>query len=256
MNDWSARQYLRFEAERTRPAFDLLNGVPDGARRSIADLGCGPGNSTRLLAERFPTSEIVGLDTSADMLAAARASLPSARFIQASVATWRPGAPVDLIFANAVLQWVPNHLVVMTDLVRRLAPAGCLAAQMPDNLDEPSHVLMRDVAGRPAFREKLANAAAQREEIGSYAAYFDALAPLCETVDIWRTTYVHRLSGPGAIVEWVKATGLRPFLAPLCADEREEFLAQYDAEIARAYPALANGEALLPFPRLFVVAAL
>ena len=252
--DWSARQYLRFEAERTQPAIDLLNRVPQGSRSLIADLGCGSGNSTRLLVERFPASETVGIDTSPDMLAAAREKLPSVRFLQESVQNWGAAAPMDLIFANAVMQWVPHHLNVMADLLGQLAPDGCLAVQMPDNFNEPPHASMREVASRPAFRDKLAKAAARREEIGAFSDYFERLTPLCERVDIWRTTYVHRLAGPGAIVEWVKATGLRPFLEPLSATEQETFLTLYAEEVARAYPPLANGDVLPPFPRLFVIA--
>ena len=200
-------------------------------------------------AERFAASEIVAIDTSDSMLGAARARLPGVRIDRASVENWKSDSPVDLIFA-AVMQSVPDHFRGMTDLLGNLARGGCFAAQIPDNFGEPSHALMREVALRPRFRDKLATANRAREPIA-----FEALAPLCESVDIWRTTYLHRLAAPDAIVEWVKGTGLRPFLDPLSSDECADFLVQYRAEIAKAYPALANGEALLPFPRLFIVAA-
>jgi len=143
----------------------------------------------------------------------------------------------------------------MAALARRLAPGGCLAVQMPDNINEPSHALMREVAARPQFRAKLGHAAAAREAIGDFADYDAALAPICEAVDLWRTTYFHPLAGARAIVEWLKGTGLRPFLDPLEENEREAFLARYEAAIAKAYPAETDGTVLLPFPRLFVVAA-
>ena len=257
MSDWSAAAYRRFEAERTRPAADLLARVPQRPRPRVFDLGCGPGNSTQLLAERCPEAVITGLDTSPDMLTAARQRLPRATFLQGDIAFWR-GGPADLLFANAVLHWVPKHIAVMAELVGQLAPGGCLAVQMPDNENEPTHVLMREVAGRPQFRVKLAQAAqaAQaREAIGAFAAYDDALSPICEEVDIWRTVYLHRLEGPDAIVAWVQSAGLRPFLTPLDDAERADFLALYRAEIARAYPARPRGGVLLPFPRLFVVAS-
>ena len=239
--DWRADAYRRFEAERTRPAADLLARTPPGARRRIVDLGCGPGNSTALLAESHPQATIVGLDSSPDMLAAARARLPGVDFRQGDIAEWSdPSA--DLVFANAALQWVPDHIGVMRRLAAELPAHGCVAVQMPDNEDEPSHALMREIA------------ATAREPIGAFADYDDALSASCETVDIWRTTYVHRLAGPDAIVAWLDSTGLRPFLNPLDADERAEFLALYRAGIARAYPPRAGGGALLPFPRLFVVA--
>jgi trans-aconitate 2-methyltransferase len=254
LEDWSATQYRQFEAERTRPASDLLARIPDGAIERVADLGCGPGNSTELLANRFPRAAILGLDSSDDMLAKARLRLPRVTFEKADVAQWRGSAPFDLIFANAVLQWIPGHIALMVRLVSQLAPGGCLAVQMPDNLDKPSHVLMREVAARAPFRAKLANATAAREKIGAFVDYYVALAPVCAQIDLWRTTYVHALQGPDAIVAWVASTGLRPFLAPLAPDERQAFLAQYRGEIGAAYPPLADGRVLLPFPRLFIVA--
>jgi trans-aconitate 2-methyltransferase len=255
LEDWSARQYLRFETERTRPAFDLLARVAGRPAERIVDLGCGPGNSTELLVQRYPRAKIIGLDSSDDMLAKARARLPDITFEKADIARWRDAAPFDLIFANAVLQWIPRHISLMASLIARLAAGGSLAVQMPDNLDEPSHALMREVAGRAPFRDKLGGASATRETIGAFADYYAALAPHCAAIDVWRTTYVHALPGPDAIVEWVKATGLRPYLAPLAQEEREAFLAQYREEIAAAYPPLADGRTLLPFPRLFIVAA-
>ncbi len=252
--DWNAGAYRRFESERTRPAADLLARVPEGRRRRIFDLGCGPGNSTQLLVERYAEAAVVGLDASPDMLASARKRLPQATFVQGDLAAWR-GGPADLIFANAVLHWVPGHIGVMAELARPLAPFGCLAVQMPDNENEPTHVLMREIAARPQFRDKLAQAADARETIGAFADYDGALSPICKAIDIWRTVYVHRLDGPDAIVAWVESAGLRPYLAPLDAEERTDFLALYRAEIARAYPRRPHGGVLLPFPRLFVVAS-
>ena len=189
------------------------------------------------------------------MLAKARMRLPGVKFEKADVTHWRGVEPLDLIFANAVLQWVPDHIALMVRLMAQLAPGGSLAVQMPDNFDEPSHVLMRKVAARGPFADRLGGAIAARETIGAFADYYAALAPSCAEIDVWRTTYVHALAGPDAIVEWVKGTGLRPFLAPLTPDERQAFLAQYLEEIGAVYPPLADGRVLLPFPRLFVVAA-
>jgi trans-aconitate 2-methyltransferase len=143
----------------------------------------------------------------------------------------------------------------MARLAQQLAPLGCLAVQMPDNENEPTHALMREIAAEPRFRDKLAHAADAREAIGSFADYDAALSPFCDEIDIWRTVYVHRLGGPDAIVAWVEGAGLRPFLAPLAAEERAAFLARYRAAIAGAYPPRAGGGVLLPFPRLFVVAS-
>ena len=159
MTDWNAAQYLRFEDERTRAARDLLAQVPLTDARVAFDLGCGPGNSTELLVRRWPQAAVTGLDSSADMLQQARERLPAQAFVEADVARWVPPAGTDVLFANAVFQWVPGHLAHLVRLLGALAPGGVLAVQMPDNLDEPSHVLMREVAQRDPWRETLAGAA-------------------------------------------------------------------------------------------------
>lgn len=253
MTAWNPASYMRFASERQRPSVDLLARVPAGPRPRIVDLGCGNGISTRTLVERYPESRITGVDTSLEMLAAARLDLPGVYFEAGDAAQWR-GGPVDLIFANAVMHWVPDHVQVLARLVGELAPGGCLAVQTPDNEAEPSHAAMRAIAAEAPFREKLAGVGAIRDPIGTFADYEGALAPLCEDVDIWRTTYVHRLESPAAIVAWVEGAGLRPFLAPLAPAEREDYLARYHEAIAKAYPRTASGGVLLAFPRLFVVA--
>ena len=259
MTDWDAKQYLKFERERTRPARDLLAAVALDRAAHIVDLGCGPGNSTQLLVERFRDAAVMGLDTSPDMLAKARAAVPSARFEEADVTAWAADgggaqpAP-DLMFANAVLQWVPDHANLLPRLVSRLATGGVLAVQMPDNLDEPSHALMRRVAADVPFASKLAAAAGARTTLGSFDDFYRSLRPVSASVDLWRTTYVHPLEGAGAIVEWLKATGLRPFLDPLDAAEKVAFLDRFRRELEHAYPRQSDGMSLLRFPRLFIVA--
>lgn len=253
MADWSAAQYLKFEDERTRPARDLLNAVPLAAAAEVVDVGCGPGNSTELLAARFPKARLVGLDSSPAMLVAARTRLPLASFVEADVSAWKPAAPVDLIFANAVFQWVPDHPAVVARLVGTLAPGGVIALQVPDNLGEPSHVLMHEVAVRGAFADKF-RAPIARETIPAVEEYYDRLRPLAARVEIWRTTYHHALAGAPAIVEWLKGTGLRPYLDRLDAGEQRDFLAAYAAALAEAYPPCIDGSVLFRFPRLFVVA--
>jgi trans-aconitate 2-methyltransferase len=251
MNNWDPRAYSRFESDRNRPSVELLSRVPLRKYSRIVDLGCGAGLSTQSLAERYPDCDLVGVDRSEEMLAAARARLPGVRFLQGDAAHWSGRA--DLIFANALFHWVPDHIVVMTRVVGGLEPGGCLAAQMPDNEAEPTHVLMREIAAAPPFRGKLEAAAAARETIVAMADYDAALSPLCEHVDIWRTVYLHRLESPQAIVDWVEGAGLRPYLAPLSPDEREQYLARYLEAITAAYPRRGWGGVLLPFPRLFVV---
>lgn len=252
--DWNPDLYARFGDERLQPVVDLLARVPLAAPARIVDLGCGAGASTAPLVERWPGAATLGIDTSPAMLAKARAAVPGAAFAEADVATWVPDAPVDLLFANAVLQWVPDHDRLLPRLMRQLAPGGALAVQMPDNLDEPSHALMRAVAARPDFADRLAGAAGARTALPSAERLYDLLAPLSAHVQIWRTTYHHPLAGPEAIVQMVGSTGLRPYLDPLDAAGRDAYLADYGARVAAAYPRRADGRVIFRFPRLFFVA--
>ena len=251
---WSATQYSRFETERNRPIRDLLAQLAHERVVTAVDLGCGPGNSTELLAAQFPDATITGIDTSTDMLEAARARLPDVHFELADLATWSAAKPSDLLFANAALQWVPDHATLLPALIGKLSPHGCLAVQMPDNLDEPAHRLMREVAAAGPWAAKLGDAAASRAPRHDPTWYVRTLQPHVAAVDIWRTTYHHPLANASAIVEWFRGSGLRPFLDPLDADERATYLARYTAAITNAYPALPDGSVLLPFPRLFFVA--
>jgi trans-aconitate 2-methyltransferase len=253
-DDWNARQYLKFEDERTRPPRDLLAQVPLQAPRRVIDLGCGPGNSTELLLARYPDAEVSGLDSSPDMLRQARERLPSCAFMQADLANWSPPEHTDLLFANAVFQWVPDHPAVLRRLVAALPAGGVLAMQMPDNTDEPALALMREVAEEGPWTAVLARTAAARDDLPSPAAYYDLLKPVCAHLEIWHTVYNHVMAGPDAIVEWFKGSGLRPFLSPLDDDTRGRFVAAYSARLAEAYPVRFDGQVLLRFPRLFIVA--
>lgn len=249
---WQPSQYLKFEDERTRPARDLLAQVPLEAPRRVVDMGCGPGNSTELLAARWPQAEVVGLDNSASMLESARKRLPGLRFEVADAATWTPDAGTDLVFANAIYQWVPHNIEVLPKVLAGLPEGGVLAVQMPDNLTEPTHRLMSDVGARMPFAQELAGVA--RSQLPPVRDYYEALTPLAARVELWHTVYVHVLDGPEAIVEWVRATGLGPFLARLDEAEKAEYLEAYLAAIAAAYPLTSDGKVLLRFPRLFILA--
>lgn len=251
--DWNARQYTLFEKERTRPVKDLLAAVPLEQVRIAIDIGCGPGNSTEVLRTLAPTAAISGIDSSPDMIDAARKRLPELPFAVDDIAAWDDPGPYDLILANAVLQWLPGHETLLPKLVGKLASGGTLAFQVPDNLDEPTHRLMREVAAAGPWAAKLKDAQHGIRHAAQW--YYALLKPLCVRVDAWRTIYYHPLTGgPDAVVEWVKGTGLRPFLSPLDATEQTAFLSRYRDAIAKAYPTLDDGSVLLPFPRLFVVA--
>ncbi len=253
MADWSPEQYLKFSDERTRAARDLLAQVPLTEPRLVYDLGCGPGNSTGLLVERYPQARIIGVDSSPEMLKKARATYPHAQFIEGDLATWQLGDAADLLFANAVFHWVPDHMQVLKRLLGSLPKGGVLALQMPDNLDEPSHAAMRETALAGNWAQKLKRLGQVRDQLPSPQAYYNELKPGAARIDIWHTIYNHQLDGAQGIVEWVKGTGLRPYIDPLDEAERKAFLALYLERIAKAYPAASDGKVLLRFPRLFIV---
>lgn len=255
MSDWNPDLYRQFEEERTRPASDLLAQVRADQPRFVVDLGCGPGNSTQLLAERFSAARIVGTDWSEAMLLSARERLPGCEFERSDIASWHPDSAPDVIFANASLQWVPDHAKLLPRLLDLVAPGGTLAVQMPDNRDEPTHRLMRETAELSPWAEHLRNADAQRAQMLGAHAYYDLLAPQAERVDVWRTVYHHPMGSAGDIVQWLRATGLKPFVDPLAEDLQASFVNAYRERIAQAYPARSDGRLLMAFPRLFIVAS-
>ena len=203
--DWNPSLYTRFEDERTRPARDLLARVPLHSAARVFDLGCGPGNSTALLAARFPAGEIVGTDNSESMLGSARSRLPGLRFEACDIADWEPAVPPDLIYANAALQWLGDHERLFPRLFAALAPGGVLAIQMPDNHEEPSHRLMREVATEAPWSAHIDGAAGVRTAILPLDAYYDLLAPRAAHIDVWHTIYQHPMASADDIVQWLSS---------------------------------------------------
>ncbi|HXE22558.1 MAG TPA: trans-aconitate 2-methyltransferase [Rhodoferax sp.] len=258
MRDWNPDLYRRYEDERTRPAQDLLARVPLERALRVVDLGCGPGNSTELLVRRFAGAQVVGTDNSEAMLESAHQRLPHVRFEFSDIARWAPdvalgGAP-DLIYANAALQWVPDHATLLPRLFSLLAPGGVLAIQMPDNRQESTHQLMRELAAQAPWAASIGDADSVRTELLDVGGYYDLLAPQAAQVDVWRTIYQHPMASAAAIVEWLRGTGLRPYVERLSPALQASYLAEYEHRIAQAYPARADGRLLLAFPRLFIVA--
>ncbi|RPK49627.1 trans-aconitate 2-methyltransferase [Streptomyces sp. NBC_01260] len=255
---WDPQQYLRHADHRTRPFHDLLARVPPlpGAPAPrIADLGCGAGNVTALLAERWPAARITGYDNSPQMLERARAHATALLdFAEADAATWTPGEPYDLIVSNALLQWVPGHADRFPAWLDGLAPGGTLALQVPGNFEQPSHVLMRELAESPRWRARLGGLLRHADAVLSPAGYLDRLTGPGLIADVWETTYLHLLPGEDAVLDWVKGTGLRPVLTALADDEeaRSAFLAEYRDLLRTAYPAGASGT-VFPFRRIFAV---
>ncbi|WEF30251.1 trans-aconitate 2-methyltransferase [Klebsiella aerogenes] len=248
MADWNPSLYLKFADERTRPAAELAARIAQQPVKVAVDLGCGPGNSTALLRAAWPEATIIGIDNSPAMLEQATKALPDCEFMAADIANWQPVVPADVIYANASLQWLTDHPTLFPHLVAQLADNGVLAVQMPDNWQEPSHTLMREVAKEMGHRES------GRQPLPSVQEYYDILTRSGCDVDIWRTTYYHPLESHQAIVDWLQATGLRPYLQDLDETEKNAFLDRYLARLKAHYPLQCNGKVLLLFPRLFIVA--
>jgi trans-aconitate 2-methyltransferase len=252
---WDSEQYLRFADARTLPAIDLLSRIIRlAAPRRVVDLGCGPGNSTALLKARWPEAAVTGVDSSAELLATARRDHPGIDFVAGDIATWTAPEPVDLVFANASLQWVCDHETLLPHLFGQVAPGGVFAVQMPRNHDFATHRLMRQVAAEGEWRDRLAGAR-EPSPVKPPEFYYDLLAPRSTGFTIWETNYTQVMDGVAAIIAWLHGTGLRPFLARLAAAEQTAFLDRYAGLLADAYPEQADGKILLPYPRLFFIAA-
>lgn len=256
---WDPQQYLHFADERSRPFFELAGRVRAASPRRVADLGCGPGQLTATLAARWPDAHVTGIDSSAEMIAAARAQpLPAAAgsgrlgFEQADARDWQPVAAPDVIFSNALLQWIPDHLPLLRRWAALLPAAGWLAFQAPGNFDQPGHVILRELARSGRWRPLLGDVPLNRQA-GDPADYLELLAAAGCHVDAWETTYLHVLHGTDPVLDWYRGTALRPVLAALPAAEAAGFLAEYGAALREAYPAQPHGT-VLPFRRVFVVA--
>jgi trans-aconitate 2-methyltransferase len=253
---WDPEQYLRFADERGRPFHDLLARVGAIDPGLVADLGCGPGTLTRLLAERWPQARVEAVDSSYDMVQRAEAELTGlgerAVATLADIREWEPPGAVDVLVSNATLQWVPGHLELLDRFAGWLAPGGWLAVQVPGNFGEPSHTLLAQVAARPRWKQLLEEI--PRPAVEEPAAYLARLADLGLDVDAWETTYLQVLPGEDAVLQWMRGTGLRPVLSALAdEDERAAFEAEYGELLARAYPRLPFGT-VLPYRRIFLVA--
>jgi trans-aconitate 2-methyltransferase len=254
MPSWNPDQYLKFAAERTRPCRELAARI-DGTPRRIADLGCGPGNSTSVLAARFPGAALSGIDSSPAMIEAARKSGLNAHWTIGDIAAWAgaAGAPVDLVFSNAAFQWVADHAALLPALMGRLTEGGALAFQVPANPDAPAHEAARRLAGSARWKTCFPMPVREWAVLAPEATY-DILAPHAARIDLWLTDYIQVMESAAAIVEWYKGTGLRPYLDALPEDAQPAFLSDYEAAITAAYPARPDGKVLFPFRRLFCIA--
>lgn len=256
---WNPAQYLKFSDHRLRPALELLARVPLEAPRVVYDLGCGTGEVTRNIAARWPQANVYGVDSSKEMLEKAKTGGGDVGWVEADVSSWTPADAPDLIYSNATLHWVEDHRALFPKLAGFLNAGGCLAVQMPLSFDAPSHRLMRETLtdggesgsplGTPDLRKKVG-----RRWVEDTDVYYDLLADRVRHLDIWETEYLQVLEGDDPVLEWVKATGLRPVLNGLEGEERDRFLGLYRRRLRDAYPQRADDKTLYPFPRLFIIA--
>jgi trans-aconitate 2-methyltransferase len=254
MADWDPGHYLRFGDERTRPSVDLATRIAVDAPSRVIDLGCGPGNSTQVLARRWPSARVTGLDSSAAMIEAARTAYPGLEWFLGPIETWSPDGRFDVVFSNAALQWVPDHGALVERLFAAVAPGGALAFQIPSVEYAVIRTLIREVATSGPWAPRMSGPLGALTMCPT-SFYYDRLAPLAVRLDLWETEYLHVLASPDAVVDWMASTGLRPFVDALASvDDRERFEQLLRARVRETYERRVDGKVLFPFRRTFVIA--
>jgi trans-aconitate 2-methyltransferase len=253
---WNPEQYTRYSAPRLRPALDLMSRLGGADPRTIIDLGCGTGNITRMLAESFPAARVViGVDNSPEMLDKARGESSRVTWIEADVSSWVHERPVELLFSNACLQWLPDHTRLFPHLARQVASGGMMAVQMPRGRDMPSQVILRELLRDGPWGNRL-EGRLSTDWVLSGSEYYDLLADTAREVDIWETDYLHVLDGEDAVFEWTKGTSLIPVFQVLEGEERDRFVEEYKGRLRSAYPRRDDGKTLFPFHRIFMIATI
>jgi trans-aconitate 2-methyltransferase len=253
MHVWDPSQYLRFGDERLRPALDLLSRVQLAAPAVVYDLGCGSGTSTVILKERWPGAEVIGIDSSTSMLDRARALDVEISWREGDLTIWEPDAPCDLLFSNAVFQWLDNHEMIFQRLLSSLRPGGVLAVQMPGNYSASTHTAITETAREGPWSDRL-EPRLRESPTHDLSIYYDILRSHTTSIDLWETTYAHVLEGDDPVVEWFKGSALRPLLDLLEEAEELAFLKAYGARVGQAYPRRSDGKTVMLFKRLFFVA--
>lgn len=248
---WNPQQYLKFSGHRLRPAADLLMRIPDFEVRNVADLGAGAGN--RLIKERWPGAIVVGVEGSAEMVAAGKKAAPEVEWLHQDLGSWQPAHTYDVIYSNAALHWLPDHERLFPSLMGKVEPGGILAVQMPRNFDAPSHLLIAETALNGPWRSRVEHLVTP-PPVRKPGFYHSLLAPQSENIDIWETEYLQVLEGENPVKEWTKGTWLTRYLDVLEGQEKAAFEAAYGERVAKAYPRNAQGQTLFPFRRLFIVA--
>lgn len=250
MPTWDKNLYYRFRAQRTQPSIDLAARITLQRPSRVIDLGCGPGNSTGVLRQRWAEASIVGLDNSEEMIRSARASDTDAEWVKSDIGNWHSDTKFDVVFSNAALQWVPDHERLIPRLVEQVASPGVLAVQLPDHYDSPLFRVLIEVANDDRWSDRMSDAR-QSLTRNPLSFYYDLLSPLGGEVEIWTTEYQHILSSHEDILTWHRGTGMRPYLEVLSREEQTEFERLVLEGYQRAFPVAADGNVLFPFRRLF-----
>lgn len=254
MSDWNSNQYMKFCSERTQPSVDLINRIPERSIKRALDIGCGPGNSTAAVAQRFPSAEVIGVDASDDMLQKARASHPGLRFEKCFVPEGLGAlGSFDLIFSNACLHWIPDHPQLLKALFAHLNESGSLAVQMPLAYDAPFYRLLYAMIKEPKW-SALGLERGSKFNILQPERYFDLLSGLSSSFQMWETYYYHTVDAPDGVLEWYKGSGLRPYLDLLDESGRSDFLAELLRRVEAEFPRREGGNVILKMPRLFFAA--
>jgi trans-aconitate 2-methyltransferase len=251
---WDPAVYLSFGDLRLRPGLELIQAVPLDKPNEICDLGCGPGNLTPFLADRWPKANIIGVDNSPEMLAKAHKAASEYEFVEADIANWQPEQPVDLIYSNAALQWLGDHETLFPQLFAQLTSGGVLAVQMPRNHSSPSHTMILETVENGPWSDNL-RPLLRHNQVAAPADYYDLMAPLSDHLTIWDVDYLQIMEGENPVADWTRGTALRPFLSALGDDdERAAFESDYRDRIKAAYPKAKDGKTLFPFRRIFILA--
>ena len=251
---WDPNQYARYSGERERPFSEMLARIGAPAPRRAVDLGCGTGSTTTQLKERYPDAIVEGLDSSPEMIdAAAPLAGPGLSFRVEDVRDWTMPADADVIVCNAVLQWVPGHVELMSSWGRQLGRGAWLAVQVPGNFSAPTHAVMRELAESPRWKSQLGGVLRHHDSVATPLYYARTMQEAGLSVDAWETSYVHVLTGEDPVVDWLLGTGLRPVLEILDEADSQEFLAEFARLMRIEFPPTEHGT-LLPYRRIFTVA--
>ena len=256
MTAWNPDLYMQFGNERTQPAIDLISRINLTNPKRIVDCGCGSGNSTAVLRRRWPQAQIIGMDSSPEMLTEAKNSTPNQEWLLDDIKSWRPSSQVDLIFSNAALHWIPDHAELISRLFGQVASGGALAFQIPSVTQSILHSLIHDTANHPEWQDRMIAAKAVLTS-ETAAFYYDVLGSKASSIDIWETEYFHVMADHDKVIDWLTSTRLRPFLDCLkTRAEQRKFLSNLHERLLLAFPQQKNGKILFPFRRLFLIAYL